>query len=274
MEGFFCLASGSKGNCLYFGSQNTKILIDIGISRSSIIQKLEQINVKPEEISAILISHEHGDHTIGLKSFLSKYNIPVIANLETAHRFCDALDDIPDLHIFYTGEIFTWKDIKILTFNVCHDAVDPVGFILQTDTCKMGICTDLGYSTSLIEKYLENCDYLYLEANHDIQMIKISSKPEFYKQRVLGREGHLSNDACATLLTHIAHENLKHVILAHLSQECNTPEKAIAAIHEAFGGCPFFKLSTAHQTTGSPPIQFSPSSDLILNKDLTLSCRD
>lgn len=232
MKGFCPLASGSKGNCIYVGTENTKILIDAGISAKNIKARLAEINVDLEEIEAILITHEHGDHIQGLKILAYKMGIPVFANSETAKGIVEYFHDCPKFKIFSTGETFEFGDLEIHPFSIQHDTLDPVAFTIRTNGLKLGFCADLGFVTTLVKNQLKNCDYLYVEANHQPSMVHASPRPMVYKQRVLSRVGHLSNESCGLLLDEVAHANLKHVHLAHLSSECNTPETALSVVRE------------------------------------------
>lgn len=230
MIGFCPLASGSKGNCIYLGTPHSKILIDAGISGRAIKQKLSEIDVDIHDIDAILVTHEHSDHIQGLRVLAYKMGIPVFANHETAKGIVAAYNDCPKFKIFSTGETFEYSDMEIHPFSIQHDTLDPVAFTIKVDGLKLGFCTDLGFVTSLVRNKLLQCDYLYLEANHEPSMVHSSPRPMVYKQRVLGRSGHLSNQACGELLTQITHPELKHVHLAHLSSECNSEEKALSTI--------------------------------------------
>lgn len=232
MKGFCPLASGSKGNCIYFGTDQTKILIDAGLSAKATLAKLAEINVDIADIDAILITHEHTDHILGLKTLAYKMGIPVFANHETAKGIVETFHDCPKFKIFSTGEPFEFGDLEIHPFSIQHDTLDPVAFTIRTGGLKLGFCTDLGFVTSLVQTQLRDCDYLYVEANHQPSMVHSSARPMIYKQRVLGRSGHLSNEACGQLLSQVHHANLKHVHLAHLSSECNSPEVAISVIKE------------------------------------------
>ncbi|MEZ5315494.1 MAG: MBL fold metallo-hydrolase [Chlamydiales bacterium] len=239
MEGYCPLASGSKGNSLYFGTKKTKILIDAGISGRATQHRLSEIGVDLKEIQAILISHEHTDHIAGLKTLALRHKIPILANTETAKGIYGILRECPQFKIFTTGETFTFGDIEIHPFSIQHDTTDPVGFTLKVDGYKVGICTDLGYPTTLVKLHLKHCDSLVIESNHEPSMVHACPRPISYKQRVLGRSGHLSNEACAELLSEIYHDNLKHIHLAHLSQECNVPEVAIKKVKDNIGtSCP------------------------------------
>lgn len=230
MIGFCPLASGSKGNCIYIGTEHTKILIDAGLSGRAIKQKLAEIDVDIADIDAILITHEHADHIMGLKVLAYNMGIPIIANAETAKGIAEYFKGTTNFKIFATGETFEYMDLEIHPFSILHDTPDPVAFTLQYQNIKMGFCADLGFATSLVEQRLKNCDYLYLEANHQPSMVHACSRPMVYKQRVLGRHGHLSNENCGKLLAKIEHDRLKKVYLAHLSQECNHPQVALDVV--------------------------------------------
>lgn len=232
MKGFCPLASGSKGNCIFLGTDQAKILIDAGISGKATIAKLAEINIDIADIDAILVTHDHTDHIQGLKVLAYKYGIPIFANHETAKGIVETFHDCPKFKIFSTGETFEFRDMEIHPFSVQHDTIDPVAFTIKVDGLKLGFCTDLGFVTSLVQSHLQGCDYLYVEANHQPSMVHSSARPMVYKQRVLGRSGHLSNEACGNLLSSVYHSNLKHVHLAHLSSECNTPEVALSVIRE------------------------------------------
>lgn len=257
MKGFCPLASGSKGNCLYFSSGQTKILIDAGLSAKATRERLSQINVDLADIDAILVTHEHTDHILGLKVLALKMGIPVFANAETAKGIVEYLHDCPKFKIFTTGETFEFGDLEIHPFTIQHDTLDPVAFTIRTAGLKVGICADLGFVTTLVQHQLQRCDYLYIEANHEPEMVHASARPMVYKQRVLGRTGHLSNEACGQLLSHVHHPELKHVHLAHLSSECNTPETAIGVVSRVLAEKQLIaNISIAHQELVSRAVAF------------------
>ncbi len=264
MIGFCPLASGSKGNCIYLGTANTRILIDAGISTKATKERLAQLDIDISTIDAILITHEHSDHIQGLKVLAFKMGIPVFANADTARSICSILQKTPQFKIFTTGESFTFGDLEIHPFSIQHDTEDPVAFTIKTHDLKLGFCTDLGFVTTLVRHHLQDCDYLYLESNHKPSMVHACPRPQSYKQRVLGRSGHLSNEACSELLQEIAHANLKHVHLAHLSEECNTPALAHETVFNAIKhDYPDLPISVAAQRYISKaihfPIALSPS---------------
>lgn len=257
MNGFCPLASGSKGNSIFFGSQETKILIDAGLSARATERRLQELAIGLDEIEAILISHDHSDHIQGLKMLALRYRIPVIANAETAKGIYASLGACPKFHIFTTGAAFTFKDLKIHPFSIQHDTADPVAFTVETDGIRTGFCTDLGFATSLVKNHLQECDYLFVEANHEPHMVHACSRPMIYKQRVLSKSGHLSNDDCAELVAHIAHKELKHIHLAHLSQECNHPQTALEKVRNKLTELGHdITISIAPQEKNAEPIYF------------------
>jgi len=255
MKGFCPLASGSKGNAIFFGTENTRILIDVGIRTKTIIERLNEIGVAPETLQAIIVTHEHTDHIAGLAVLAERFKIPVLANAETAKGIVEVLGVRPRFKIFATGETFCFGDLEIHPFSIPHDTLDPVAFTIRTEAMKVGICADLGHATSLVRKNLEGCDYLYLEANHQPSMVHSCARPQVYKTRVLGKQGHLSNEDCGKLLASVYHSGLKHVHLAHLSSECNAEEVALQVVKDALEG-KFLDLCIAYQDRLSKPIHF------------------
>ncbi len=212
-------------------SKETTLLIDCGISAKNLQERLSFLGVSLSEIDAVLITHEHSDHIQGLK-VLGKTTIPVFANRQTAKGIYEALKIKPKLKIFSTNESFLFRDITIFPFSVQHDTLDPVGVVLELEGKRIGICTDLGTSSSFIEKKLSLMDLLVLEANHDIRKVQESKRPLVYKRRVVSNVGHLSNEQAASLLQTLNKEKLKAVYLAHLSEECNDPDIARRVVLE------------------------------------------
>ncbi|SCA58523.1 Putative metallo-hydrolase YycJ [Chlamydiales bacterium SCGC AB-751-O23] len=237
MIGFCPLASGSRGNSYLLSTPHCKVLIDAGISGRAIKARLEELDVKVEDLDAILITHEHTDHVQALKVLSLKLGIPIFCNHDTAKAIIEYLSDTPKFKIFSSNETFEFEDLVVSPFSIPHDATDPVAFSIQVQSCdlKVGICTDLGFYHQHIEDNLKLSDYLVLESNHDPSMVHACNRPYVYKQRVLSRTGHLSNEECGKLLNSLMHPKLKHVFLAHLSSECNNPEKALLTAERAIG---------------------------------------
>ncbi len=217
------LASGSSGNSLYIETENTKILVDAGISMRQIKLRLEQIGVELPEIDAVVITHEHSDHTHAIK----RLNIPTYVASATLELWKDKVSQLLE---FESDCAFAIKDLLITPFSVSHDAIDPVGFSIETsDDFKVGVVTDIGLVTDLVKERLKNSNVLVVEYNHDYEILMNSLYPWDLKQRIKGRLGHLSNEEGSKLLHELIHGGLKHVILAHLSQVNNKPEVAFSA---------------------------------------------
>lgn len=234
----FCLcplASGSKGNSLFVSCRNSSILIDAGLSGIEIERRLNAVNISPESLSAIIITHEHSDHVKGAGILSRRFNLPVYITKKT-YEACRGLGKIEALCLFECGKPFQIGKILVSPFSISHDATDPSGLTMEYNGEKIGIATDLGIVTSLVKEHLKNSNILYLESNHDPDMLINGSYPWHLKQRIKGRTGHLSNLDAAGLLSELETDALKHVILAHLSEENNCPEKAVQEISKTLNG--------------------------------------
>lgn len=231
------LGSGSGGNCTYVASAGTAILIDAGLSGRATAQRLAEIGVAIEAIQAVCITHEHSDHTSGLGVLHRGGKVRLFANSGTVSGV-DAKLKERQLHwnVFSTGAAFQVGDLEISPFTVPHDAYDPVGFVISQGDVRVGVVTDMGMVTGLIRERLRTCNALVIEANHDEQMLKAADRPWHLKQRIIGRQGHLSNQHAADLLVEIAGPQLKAVFLAHLSGECNSPALALKTVSDALVG--------------------------------------
>lgn len=230
MIGYCPLASSSQGNCILLSTPQSKVLIDCGISAKRVREGLQAIGVDWQDLDAVLVTHEHSDHIRGLRVLANKTGVPILANAGTAKAIVQNFGEVPKFKIFSTGESFRFGDLEVHPFSVQHDAADPVMFSIRVDGIKLGFCTDLGLVTGLVRHQLRDCDYLYLESNHEPELVAQSSRPMVYKQRVLGMHGHLSNKAAGELIRDVHHDGLKHVYLAHLSEECNRPEAAVGGV--------------------------------------------
>lgn len=226
------LASGSSGNALLVRGESTSILIDAGISARQLESRLLTLGVTLENLAGILITHEHGDHTRGLKVLCSKKRIPVFTNPLTADSLRKIAIDT-DWRLFNSGSPFEIGELRIQSFSVPHDAADPVGFVISNANLSLGILTDLGYATRQIIHAVRGVGALVIETNHDETLLQNDTKrPWSVKQRILSRHGHLSNQAAAKLVAEIATKNLRHILLAHLSEDCNTPDLACETIRQ------------------------------------------
>lgn len=228
------IASGSNGNCIYINGGNTHILIDAGITCKRIVTELRNTGVQPEEISAVLVTHEHTDHTSGLKIFLKHYGCPLYGTRDTLEAIADAdvKAEIPGqvYRPFLAGETFTIGDLEITSVHVLHDAADPVAYRIRCGEESLAVMTDTGNYTPEILSLMQGVNGLLLEANHDIRMLEMGSYPYPLKRRILSDHGHLSNERAGTLLKEILHPDLKFVLLGHLSEENNYPELALLSV--------------------------------------------
>jgi phosphoribosyl 1,2-cyclic phosphodiesterase len=229
------LGSGSKGNCTYIESPEGRILIDAGLSAREIERRLRQIERSPAALDGVLISHEHSDHIHGVGALARRYKLPVYANSATWQRAQHVVGLVDDLREFWTGAPFVIKDLVIDPFSLPHDADDPVAFRLTWRRRSMAIVTDLGYPSQLVRERIRGCHLLVLEANHDDAMLKAGPYPWPLKQRIGGKSGHLSNLQSSQLLRDVLHDELEHVVLAHLSEINNHPELARLTAQEVLG---------------------------------------
>jgi phosphoribosyl 1,2-cyclic phosphodiesterase len=228
------LASGSKGNSLFVSCNNSKILIDAGLSGVEIQRRLESVDVAPESLTAIIITHEHSDHVKGAGVLNRRFNVPIYITKKT-YQACKGLGKIEDLHFFESGTPFELDQILVSPFSISHDAKDPVGLTMEYNGHKIGIATDLGIATNLVKEHLKDSDILYLESNHDPDMLINGQYPWHLKQRIKSRTGHLSNIDTKILISELRTDRLKHVILAHLSEENNCPKKAVHEVSKGLG---------------------------------------
>ncbi len=232
MKGLVVLGSGSRGNAIYIGGPKTRLLVDCGLSPRQMRLRLERIGVDPASLDAVLISHEHRDHVGGLALLERLRHTMCYANRLTTEAMGQYLLERPErLRIFSTGEAFEIGDFWVNPFPVLHDALDPVGFELGLNGLKIGIATDLGHATTLVRQRLKGADVLVVETNHDENLLRNNvRRPWPLKQRILSKTGHLSNTAAAKLLAETATDSTRQIVLAHLSQECNTETLAHQAV--------------------------------------------
>ena len=224
------LYSGSSGNSIFVESKNTKILIDVGVSCKKILEALKQIGVNILEIDAILITHEHIDHTKALNLIASKYNIPVYCNKLTWNAL--KLNCHIPQNTFTNNEFFEIGDFKIFPFSTSHDAADPCGFNIYNKNSKITIATDIGCVSPELLGHLKNSSLLFVESNYDPEVLKMSSYPYRLKQRIASNIGHLDNYSAGKIISCLANSGLKDAVLIHLSKENNFSELALATVNE------------------------------------------
>lgn len=219
------IASGSSGNCIFAGSENTSLLIDAGISGKRIEFGLNELDMTTADMDGILVTHEHSDHIKGLGVIARKHKIPIYATAGTIDAMMEAgtLGKMPEglFHELRPNEPCVINDVVVHPFSISHDAADPVGYRLEHEGQKIGIATDMGQYDEYIVEQLQNLDALLLESNHDVNMLQVGKYPYYLKRRILGNRGHLSNEMAGKLLCRLLHDNLKKILLGHLSQENN-----------------------------------------------------
>jgi len=230
------LGSGSSGNCAVVSTDRTTLLIDAGLSAKQILLRLEAAGYALAQIDGILLTHEHQDHTGGLEVLTGKRDLCLYATALTQEAILSTLKlrGLTTWKMMTTGSAFDLQDLRVECFPVPHDAVDPVGFVVADSESRLGILSDVGYVTNLIKDRLRASHSLFIEANYDAELLDADTKrPWSTKQRISSRHGHLSNEQAAELLESIAHPELHHVVLGHLSDDCNAPERAIRRMQES-----------------------------------------
>ncbi|TDU70582.1 phosphoribosyl 1,2-cyclic phosphodiesterase [Prosthecobacter fusiformis] len=230
------LGSGSSGNCAVVSTGRTTLLIDAGLSAKQICVRLEAAGYSLEQIDGILLTHEHQDHTNGLEVLSSRRTLPLYATALTRETLQGSLKfrKAPTWRMMTTGSAFDFQDLRIECFPVPHDAVDPIGFVIADEESRLGVLSDVGFVTNLIKDRLKGADSLFVEANYDAQLLEADTKrPWATKQRISSRHGHLSNDQTAELIESVAHNGLHHVVLGHLSDDCNDPDRASKRVLES-----------------------------------------
>ena len=251
------LGSGSSGNCALIETDQTAVLVDAGLSHRQITQRLAGIQRSLADIDAILLTHEHSDHTNAL-AVIGKHNtIPVYANRLTAEEVKTEAGVQISWRLFTTGSAFEIGDLAIEPFSIPHDASDPVGFTLRDATHTVAFVTDLGHATKLVVERIRNVDMVVLESNHDIKLLQDDTiRPWATKQRIMSRHGHLSNDDAATVIGEVISGKLRHIVLAHLSRDCNRPELAQKAVEEKLKltGANHVHVAVAHQHQPTPTV--------------------
>lgn len=246
------LGSGSKGNATWIATGRTRLLVDAGFSRRETFARLASIGESPQPCDAIIISHEHSDHVRGLQKLASELQCPVYINAATRDAISWA-SKLERCEVFTPGEAFCVGDIDVCPFCIPHDAVDAVAFTLRSEGIKIGIVTDLGYIPALVKEHVRGCNALIFESNHDLDMLKVGPYPWHIKQRVMSRQGHLSNLATAEFLSGDFDAAAQVLVLAHLSEINNHPEIARLSARDALAKRSNTVLPELHLATQSCP---------------------
>lgn len=221
------LASGSSGNCALVSDGTTHILVDAGISARRICKHLKEMGMDPAALTAILVTHEHTDHISGIATLTKQRQIPVYATHATGRQMCYRIPFLADVfHGFSGGDTFPIGSIEISTFSTPHDSVDSVGYALCRDGRKVAVVTDLGHVTDTVRAGIAGAHVLLAEANHDVEWVNSGDYPYYLKERILGNRGHLSNESGGALVLECVKAGAHTVLLAHLSNENNTPVRA------------------------------------------------
>jgi len=229
---FTLLGSGSSGNATLVSSGDVHILVDIGLSGKETARRLRELGLNPARISAIVVSHEHGDHCRGVAPFAKDLEIPVFITDGALAASQIRLDPSKLQHI-ESGVPFEIRGFLFTPFAVPHDSADPIAFCIEKNGVKIAVVLDLGYISNLVVERLRGCDAIVLESNHDVNMLKLGPYPWSLKQRVMGRKGHLSNDTVSEYLASGFDGKARHVVLAHLSKKNNLPELAMISAQNA-----------------------------------------
>jgi phosphoribosyl 1,2-cyclic phosphodiesterase len=245
---FASLGSGSQGNGLLAAAGDTHVLLDCGFGLADTVSRLARLEVSPEQLSAIVVTHEHEDHIGGVSRFARRFDIPVWLTHGTLRGFESLFGDVR-VNIVQGYAPFSVGALQVEPYPVPHDAREPAQYVFSDGEHRLGVLTDAGESTRHIERVLSGCDALVLECNHDPALLARSSYPPKVRSRISGRLGHLDNSAAAALLAAIDRRRLKHVIAAHLSQQNNTPQLARSALAAALG-CSEDWIGIATQETG------------------------
>jgi phosphoribosyl 1,2-cyclic phosphodiesterase len=230
------LGSGSSGNTAILRAGDTTLMIDAGLGPRKTLARLEAAEVALDEIAAVLLTHEHGDHAGGLPSLLGKLQCPVYATRLTAEevRGQDPRNEKAQWRIFSSGSSFAIGSLEVTAFSVPHDAVDPVGFTIRAAGTSLAVLTDLGHANHSVIHHVTGVNCLFIEANHDEDLLQRDTKRPFsIKQRIKSPHGHLSNKCAAELVSRAATDALRRVVLGHLSRDCNEPDLAVSVIRAA-----------------------------------------
>ena len=258
------LASGSGGNSIFAWCGNTRLLVDAGLSGKELARRLAVIGVAAEEITDIVITHDHSDHTRGMGVFARRHGCHLHMTAATSRACGKYLRGSESVSLYRVGEPFTVRDVHVDPFVTVHDAVDPAGIAL-VDECtgiRLGIATDLGRLTASARLALTNSVMLVLESNHDPLLLHQSRYPPSVRSRIASSHGHLSNEGAARLAIELLHSELRVIVLAHLSEQCNRPELALAVVGDALRGAGWNgRLEAASQEEPTSLIDLQHPSD-------------
>jgi phosphoribosyl 1,2-cyclic phosphodiesterase len=233
---FSLLGSGSSGNAILISGATSKVLIDAGLSFKQLKLRAEAVGESLEGLQAVFVTHEHGDHVRGAGVLGRKLGVPFFMTPGTRENLPQSVGEVPKIEEFDAGDTIQIDELAITSFSVSHDAVDPVGYVVESEDGKLGIASDLGHAPNLVRTRLANANGLILESNHCPKMLQKSSYPPQVQQRIRGKQGHLSNQDMCSLLSDLLHDALQVVVLVHLSEENNTREHAFEMASRVLDG--------------------------------------
>lgn len=254
---FSLLGSGSSGNALFIASPSSKILIDSGLSLRQVTMRLSAVGEDLDGLRAVFVTHEHNDHVNGIGPLARKYDVPVFVTRRTYERFPETVGPLRNVELFDSGDTLHVDGIRLGSFNVSHDAADPVGYTVECGGAKLGVASDLGHVSTLVRSRLAGSHGLVLESNYCPQMLVEGRYPPMLQQRIRGRTGHLSNLDCVSLLSGLLHDGLRVVVLAHLSEENNRPDLALKLAAGALVGHGAL-LHVAERRQPTPVFELTP----------------
>ena len=250
----FCpLCSGSAGNSLFVEAGGTRLLIDAGLNGRAVTETLASIGEDTRAIDGILVTHEHSDHILGVGVLARRCKIPIYANEATWRAMACAMGNVPPacVRVFETGRDFFIGELNILPFPTPHDATESVGFTIDCGSCRLAVMTDIGHVNARMLDAADRCDLVLIESNHDVDMLKAGPYPYPLKRRILGANGHLSNDDAGKALVSLYMRGLRAAVLGHLSQDNNTEFLALETVRAVLRENDIpdgeFELSVAHR---------------------------
>lgn len=245
---FAYLGSGSQGNGLVVEAGASRVLLDCGFTLAETVKRLARLGLAPDDLDAIVVTHEHDDHIGGVARFARKHKLPVWMTYGTLRGLETQFETVA-VSLIEGYQSFAVGAIEAMPYPVPHDAGEPAQFVFSDGARRLGVLTDTGCSTPHIEELLSGCDALALECNHDLELLRNSSYPSSLKQRIAGRFGHLDNGSAARLLASLDRSRLQHLVAVHLSQQNNSPELARAALGEV-EACDASWIAVADQSDG------------------------
>ncbi|MCY4655725.1 MAG: MBL fold metallo-hydrolase [Gammaproteobacteria bacterium] len=245
---FTSLGSGSSGNGTIIRSETTTLLVDCGWSKRETLKRLTKRGIQPEQIDALLVTHRHGDHSKGVEVFTNQFWMPVCTSHGTMYGRRQLVRDESKFRRLHEGEPVQIGDISILPIRVPHDCIEPLQFVFTHDNVRFGLLTDIGHITDEVKESYQLCDTIFVESNHDLDMLWNGAYPENLKQRIAGNFGHLNNEQTLDFLQSVWSERLNQVVIGHISQENNS----LDLLHHHFVGLEDqLNVSYALQETGT-----------------------